>query len=583
MKKFITAVLPYYKPYKWKILMGILFVMLTNGFIVLGPWVLRIAINGLKDGVQPSKIWTYAGLIVGVALIASIFRFLMRKTIISASRYMEYDMRQTLFKHMLILDPSFYDHSKIGDLMTRSTSDIEQVRMVIGPGLMYAINTTFGFIFGITLMLTISIKMTLLVLMIAPIISVLVFFLSKLTHKASMESQEAFSALSATVQENLSGIRVVKAFQQSETQKALFDKNSSILKSKNMVLVFVRGAFFPIIMVVFGLAIAGIMLVGGWEIINGKQQIGDFVAFTSYLMILTWPIVTVGWVVTLFQRGRASMERIDEILNLEPDLQDSDEELTEVDDSLKGSVSYKNLGFTYPKSETPVFNDITFDLKKGNTLGIVGRVGTGKSTIASLLVRLYEATSGQIEVDGVDIRRWKKFDLRERIALVPQDPLLFSTTIRENIALGIEYSEDEINQAVEISRLVQDLEDFPHGLETEIGERGVTLSGGQKQRVAIARAVIRRPEIILFDDALSAVDADTEEQIVKNLNRFLKGRTSIIITHRISSVIEANEIIVIDNGDIVERGTHSELVKSGGIYTNIFQMQKLRDELEGVE
>ncbi len=583
MKKFINSVLPYYKPYKWKILLGILFVMLTNGFIVLGPWVLRTAINGLKDGVEPSKIWTYAGLIVGVALVAALFRFLMRKTIISASRYMEYDIRQTLFKHMLVLDPSFYDHSKIGDLMTRSTSDIEYVRMVIGPGLMYAINTTFGFVFGISLMLTISIKMTLLVLMIAPIISILVFFLSKLTHKASMESQEAFSALSATVQENLSGIRVVKAFQQSESQKLIFDERSHTLKSKNMILVLVRGAFFPIIMVVFGLAIAGIMLVGGWEIINGKQQIGDFVAFTSYLMILTWPIVTVGWVVTLVQRGRASMERIEEILNSEPDLLDSDEDTPEVDDSQKGSVSYSNLGFTYPKSETPVFNKISFEIRKGDTLGIVGRVGTGKSTIASLLVRLYEATSGEIKVDGVDIKKWKKFDLRERIAIVPQDPLLFSTTIKENIVLGIEYSDDELNQAVEISRLVQDLEDFPHGLETEIGERGVTLSGGQKQRVAIARAVIRRPDIILFDDALSAVDADTEEEIVKNLNKFLKGRTSIIITHRISSVVKANEIIVIDDGDIVERGTHSELVEAGGIYTNIFQMQKLREELEDVE
>jgi len=581
MREFIKRVLPYYRPYRKQIIAGLVFIIFTNAFQSLGPWVLRNAINGLQEHISESRLWHYAGLIIAVSIGAGIFRYLMRRTIIGASRYVEYDIRQKFFRHLLKLEPAFYDRSRIGDLMTRSTSDIEQVRMVLGPALMYTVNTIFGFIFGISLMLVISPLLTLVVVFVAPFVSIVVFYMGRRIHVASTASQQAFSDLSAQVQENLAGIRVVKAFRQHDSQEGKFAGRSGTLRGRNIRLVWLQAAFMPTVMFVFGGAVAAILVLGGKQIIEGNLKVGDFVAFVSYLMLLTWPMISVGWVVSLAQRGRASLIRINEYMVRDPALHDPLDAITESEE--KGHVQFENVTFTYPEAAFVTLKDVSFDLKPGGTLGVVGRVGSGKSTIASLLARMYDINDGVIRVDGHDIRDWARDSLRGRLAVVPQEALLFSVSIRENITLGGDYSDEEVDRAIEISRLVQDVPEFPHGLDTEVGERGITLSGGQKQRVAIARAIIRKPEIIVFDDALSAVDSDTEELILQNLSKYLEARTAIIISHRISSVSSADEIIVLEDGAIAERGRHSTLLRKKGVYADIFRKQKMKDELEGSE
>ncbi|GBE30484.1 putative multidrug resistance ABC transporter ATP-binding/permease protein YheI [bacterium BMS3Bbin04] len=579
MIDLIKKLAPYYKPYRTTVLLGLLFVILANAFKVLSPWVLRYSINEIESDISAVQLWQFAGMIVAVASVAGFFTYLMRKKVITVSREIEYDMRQKLLNHLLYLDPAFYDRSRIGDLMTRSTMDIEQVRMILGPGLMYTTNTIFGFLFAMILMFAISVPLTLIVITIGPIVAGIVFVIGRLLHKASRESQDSLSSLSALVQENLAGIRIVKAFRQHDEQERRFADQSQDLLDKKMKLVLFQGAFMPVIILLFGVAVAAIMLVGGWYIIQGTLRVGDYVAFTGYLMMLTWPMVSIGWVVSLVQRGRASMDRINELLDTQTELADP-KNLETPESRTNASISFNDVSFTYPKSETPALRNIKFELEAGKLLGIVGRVGSGKSTITALISRLYDATDGSVMVNDVDVRKWSKNDLRKRIAIVPQDPLLFSTSIRDNITIGGDFSDDEVNRAVEISRLVQDLDSFPNGLDTEVGERGITLSGGQKQRVAIARAVIRDSEMLIFDDALSAVDAQTEEMILSNLNKYIEGRTAIIITHRTTSVHNADEIIVLADGMIVERGRHVDLIKAKGSYADLFRRQKMSNELD---
>jgi len=552
---------------------------MANVFKVLSPWVLRHAVNQIEADISAASLWHLAGLIMLVAIGTGFFTFLMRKFVISVSRHIEYDMRQRLFQHLMLLDTSFYDRSRIGDLMTRSTSDIEQVRMVLGPALMYSVNTVFGFVFSIILMLTISVPLTFVVLVVGPLVAGMVFIVGKKVHKASVLSQEAFSDLSALVQENLAGIRVIKAFIQHEDEERRFADDSHKLLRRKMKLILFQGTFMPLILLLFGLAISMIMLIGGWFIIQGTLNVGDYVAFTGYMIILTWPMVSIGWVVSLVQRGRASLDRIHELLDREPELTSPEADGTP-DRGENASVQFDNVSFIYPQAEDPALREIEFNIQPGNVLGIVGKVGSGKSSIVALISRLYDTADGAVLVNGVDVRQWSKDELRKRIAIVPQDPLLFSTSIRENIRLGGDFSDEDVERAVEISRLVQDLDSFPDGLDTEVGERGITLSGGQKQRVAIARAVIRSSELLIFDDALSAVDAHTEELILNNLNKYIEGRTAIIITHRTTSVHEADEIIVMDDGKIVERGHHGDLLKMKGVYADLFRRQKIANELE---
>jgi len=580
MINFIRNTYPFYKPYKWLVLLGILFILLTNALQMAGPWLLRGAVNAFETGFDKHDLWVFAGKFILIAIFAGVFRYAMRKTLISVSRYIEYDIRKELYDNLIKLDTSFFDHARVGDLMTRLTSDIEQIRMVIGPALMYSVNTVFGFVFGISLMLLINVQMTSVMLLLAPLVVIVVFLLGSVVHSASMASQQAFSDLSVVVQENLSGIRVVKAFLQSDAQEKLFEEKAQTLKSKNLRLVIIRGAFMPAIMLLFGLGIAAILLLGGHLIMQDKLMIGDFVAFFSYMMLLTWPMIALGWVVSLFQRGRASFERVQALTSTDQTIVDGDYTGDSATSESKEHIIYENVGFSYNKDNNYELSDIQISLIKGNVLGVVGRVGTGKTTLISLLTRLYDVSEGKILVDGIDVRKWNKKALRSKIGIVPQDPLLFSTSIKNNITMFEEYSDEDVSKAIEISRLVQDIPDFPFGLETEVGERGITLSGGQKQRVAIARAVIRNPEILIFDDALSAVDTDTEEKILSNLDTFFEGRTNIIISHRLSSVVNADEIIVLEENHIVERGKHEDLIKLGGTYSDIFRKQELAAELE---
>lgn len=580
MKTFLKNVLPYYRPYRTAVWVGLAMTVLGNVFAVAQPWLIRDAINGLQTQISGRQIWILAGLIVVAALGSGLFTWGKRRLIIGVSRSIEFDIRQQLMRHLIALEPAFYDRSRIGDLMTRSTSDIEQVRMVIGPALMYMTTTVTSFIFSIALMMRISMQLTVIVLILGPIISSLVFLIGKLMQRASTESQEAFSDLSAMVQENLSGMRVVQAFRQVESQKEHFADRSSNLKRANLRLVLLNGSFFPAIMLIFGIAVALILLYGGKAIIDGKMLVGDFVAFTSYLMMLTWPMISTGWVVSLVQRGRASMVRIRALLDREVGLADPESPRSEPVKS--GEVVFDKVNFRYPEAEVDSLIDLSFTLAPGKTLGVVGRVGSGKSTIAHLMTRLYSPQQGRIEVEGVELGEWSAEALRNRITVVPQEALLFSTSIRDNITLGGEYSDEEVERAVTVSRLDQDVEDFPFGLNTEVGERGITLSGGQKQRVAIARAVIRQPQIVIFDDALSAVDAETEERILENFHAFLKGRTALIISHRVTSVATADEVLVLEEGRAVERGHHDQLLVKDGVYAQIFREQRLKSELEGV-
>lgn len=516
----IRKVLPCFKPYKTFVLIGLFFVLMANAFQAAAPWVLRLAINGLSEEIEAIQLWRYGGLILLIAIGSGTFRFLMRRTLIAVSRYIEYDLRQTIFRHLEKLEPAFYDHSRIGDLMARCTSDVEQVRMVLGPALMYTMNTVFGLIFGVSLMLAISVKLTLMVLIIFPVVSITVYHLGKRVHAASTASQEKLSDLTSITQESFSGIRVIKAFHQQKDQIERFTRISREYLSKNLNLVFQQAVFIPAIMLLFGIGIGAILLYGGKQIIDGEMKIGDFVAFTSYLMILTWPMISVGWVVSLFQRGNASLTRIDTILQRKPAITDSTGKTS--DEMIRGHIRFHKVSFTYPKSEQEVLKNISFDIKPGQKTGIVGRVGSGKSTVISLISRLYDGYEGEITLDDQPISSYSLHLLHSAIGIVPQDAFLFSTTIRENITLGREnISEHDLSGAIKISQLVQDLDDFPNGLETEIGERGITLSGGQKQRVAIARAIITNPPVILLDDPLSAVDADTEDRIAKNLKTFL--------------------------------------------------------------
>ncbi len=581
--KIFKRLLPYFRKYKYKVIVGLLFVVIANFFQMLNPWVLRRAINGLEDQFSHQYLILSGVYLLSIAVASGFFRFLMRKTIIGVSRNVEYDLRQTLFRHYLNLEPAFYDHNRVGDLMTRATSDIEQVRMVFGPALMYMTNTLFGLTFGLALMISISVKLTLIVAAIVPVMAVNVFFVGRKMHAASKASQEAFSDLSSTVQENLSGIRVIKAYRQEDHQKKLFEISSRNYFSKNLKQVYIQGIFFPFIMSIFGAAVAAILLIGGYQIIVGNIRIGDFVAFVSYLMLLAWPMISIGWVVGLIQRGAVSLQRLVTILDEEPQhnhFGNGKDANTIMKDK---SVAFHDVELTYPKAVKPSLTNVSFELLPGRTLGIVGRVGSGKSSIVSALTGLYTAQKGEISIGGIPIHDWDLRDLREHIAIVPQDPILFSTTIRENITFANGDLDGELEEAIQISRLVQDIQQFPDGIETEVGERGITLSGGQKQRVAIARAVIRNPDILILDDALSAVDSSTEHMIVENLNRYMEGKTSIIVTHRLSTVQDADEIIVMDQGKIAERGKHKALLEINGIYAELWKRQQLAKELEEAE
>jgi ATP-binding cassette, subfamily B, multidrug efflux pump len=479
------------------------------------------------------------------------------------------------------LPSSFYNRHRTGDLMTRLTSDLDSVRNVLGPGIMYPMDTISMAIFVLAMMVVISLKMTLMVLLFAPLVSLTVFYLGRITYKLHTRIQEQFSTLSACAEENFAGVRIVRAFAQEDREIRKFDDLHREYVKRNLAMVRVQAAFMPAMFLMFEIGTAMILLLGGYGILRNQLSLGDFVAFVGYLSMLAWPMIAVGWVANLFQRGAASMQRISTILDIEPEIQQP--EAARVPEQTRGEIVFENVGFSYGE-EVTTLTGLDFTIPAGKTVAIVGRTGSGKSSLVSLIPRLYDPNSGRVLIDGIPTSEWDLSALRDMIGMVPQEASLFSESLSANIRFGAESADDERMKAMsEIAQLSKDVADFRDGYDTVVGERGLTLSGGQKGRTALARALLKDPKILILDDALAAVDTQTEEQILEKLREFMKGRTSIIISHRVSTVKAADEIFVLDKGQVVERGTHEELLECGGYYAELERMQRLEAELEEME
>jgi ATP-binding cassette subfamily B protein len=491
----------------------------------------------------------------------------------------EYELRNDLFNHLQKLSLSYFHKIKTGDIMARATNDLKAVRMLLGPGIRNLLNTIIMGSTAIILMLIINSKLTLYSLIPLPILTVaVIIFSSRIFHRFK-KVQEQFSSISAGVQENLSGIRVVKAYVQEENEKRKFKQLNQDYMNKNMSLVKIWGPFFPFIMLIAGIGIVIVLWFGGQLVITGEISLGQFVQFSGYLMMLTWPMMALGWVINLVQRGSASMGRLMEILDQVPEIKDN--EWTQDINILEGEIEFKNVSFAY--DEKVILKNINLKIPKGMTIGIMGPTGSGKTTLVNLIPRLLELRQGSLTIDGREIKTIPLKVLRRNIGYVPQETFLFSESLKENIIYGLEgFDEAKLRRAVSISALDDEIERFSQRYETPVGERGVTLSGGQKQRTALSRAIIREPKILILDDAFSSVDVDTEEKILKQLRKFRERRTCILVAHRVSTIHDADLIVVLKDGEIVEQGTHKELVASGGIYANTYRQQRLREELERI-
>ena len=577
----LLRLLPFLKPYRRALWVGSLVAVLNNAIGVLTPWVLKLAVDGLQSGVTRVQLANYALMILGIAVVAGVLRYYMRMILIGMSRHVELDLRNAVFKHLQRLPASFYNRHRTGDLMARMTSDLDSVRNVLGPGIMYPIDTITIALFSIALMFLLSWKLTVFVLLSAPVISLTVYYLGRLTYKLHTRIQEQYSALSDTAQENLAGVRVVRAYAQEEREVRKFDAINFEYVHRNLAMTKAQALFMPMMFLLFEIGAALILLLGGRGIFRGELTLGDFVAFVGYLGMLAWPMIAVGWVANLFQRGAASMKRLSEILDIEPEIKQP--ALPHKPEHSRGEIVFENVRFRYGENE-PTLKDVNITIPAGRTVAVIGRTGSGKSTLVSLIPRLFDPTEGHVRIDGVATTDWDLDALREMVGIVPQDALLFSDTLRHNILFGItEADEERFLEVAEISQIAKDVADFRDGYDTVVGERGLTLSGGQKGRTSLARALMRNPKILILDDALAAVDTHTEEEILRGLQRFMRGRTSIIISHRVSTVRHADEIIVIDEGEIIERGTHDELVSAGGYYSELERMQRLEAELEELE
>jgi ATP-binding cassette subfamily B multidrug efflux pump len=577
----LLKLLPFLRPYRRKIVGGSLIALANNAIGVLAPWVLKLAVDDLEHGVSVERLAEYAALIVLIALSAGILRYFMRVILIGMSRRVELDLRNAVFGHLQSLSASFYNRHRTGDLMARMTSDLESVRNVLGPGIMYPIDTVSMAIFSIALMLMISPRLTLFVLLAAPIVSLTVFYLGRITYKLHMLIQEQFARISDRVEENLSGVRVVRAFAQEEHEIVKFDAVNREYVNRNLAMTRVQALFMPVMFLLFEIGTALILLLGGRGIIRGELTLGDFVAFVGYLGMLAWPIIAVGWVANLFQRGAASMKRLNALLDAEPEV--AQPATPRVPENVQGAIVFENVRFRYDDHNAALRN-INFRIEAGQTVAFVGRTGSGKTTLVSLIPRLFDPTEGAVLIDGIPTTEWNLEVLRSQIGMVPQDALLFSDTLRHNIEFGVGNADDHRFSAVtDISQIEKDVQDFRNGYDTLVGERGLTLSGGQKGRASLARALVRDPKILILDDALAAVDTHTEEDILQGLKRFMEHRTSIIISHRVSTVRQADMIFVIDDGEIIEQGSHAKLVAMGGYYADLERLQRLEAELDAME
>ena len=584
MFRNLTPLVPYLKRYRRGFFWGGVSVVLSNAIWILFPQVLRIAIDDLNHGVTREKIFLYAGLLVGVSLAKGIFLFLTRWIIIGISRDIEFDLRNDLFRQLEKQPAGYYAEHRTGDIMARMTNDLNAVRMLLGPAIMYSANTVLFSIGAVFFLLRISPFLTLVALVPLPLASVLVQTMGRKIHERFERIQAMFSEISAQAQENFSGARLVRAFAQEEPQIASFEAANRENVRRGLRLVQLMGMLWPTLEFILGLSLAITLLVGGHEVLSHRISVGDFVAFNTYMMMLTWPIIALGWVVNLVQRGTASVIRIDELMKEKPTIDDAAANpAIGPETRLNGKIEFRHLNFAYTDTEgkpVPVLHDINLQIPAGTSLALVGPTGSGKSTLVALIARLYDAEPGTVLIDDRPVREYPLATLRANIGFVPQETFLFSESIRENIAFGApDASRDDVLRAAEAAHIRREFEDFPHGMDTAVGERGLTLSGGQKQRTAIARAVVRDPAILILDDALASVDTYTEETILRQLREVMRDRTTIFISHRISTVRHADRIAVLVNGRIAELGTHEELLSLGHFYASLYEKQLLEEEL----
>ncbi|HKB99506.1 MAG TPA: ABC transporter ATP-binding protein [Terriglobales bacterium] len=601
MPKNLRPLVPYLKRYRSGLFWGALCVLFNNGIWILFPQVLRRAVNDLHSGVTRQKLLTYSLLILAIALIKGIFQFLTRWVVIGISRDIEFDLRNDLFAHLERLSYSYYQRNRTGDIMARATNDLNAVRMLLGPAIMYSANTIVFTAGALAFMLAISPKLTIYAFLPLPIASIVIQYFGRRIHERFERIQAMFSDISARAQENFSGARVIRAYVQEQAEIAAFENANQEYIRRSLGLVRLMGMLWPTLELMLGAAVVIVLWLGGREVLMGKISVGDFVAFNTYMVQLTWPVIALGWVINIFQRGTASLVRINEIISQQPEIVDEsalalDNGATGVSPvppggdarlstNILGEIEFRNLNFAY--NGTSVLKDINLRIPAGSSLAIVGPTGSGKTTLVNLIPRIYDAEPGSVLIDGQPLRQFPLDSLRRHIGFVPQETFLFSDTIRENIAFGIaeengEASLDQIKAAAEAANIAQDIEGFPEGYSTTVGERGITLSGGQKQRTAIARALLRSPRILILDDALSSVDTHTEDKILNHLREIMHGRTTIFISHRVSTVRNADLIAVLHQGRIVELGTHDQLIARNGYYTDLYNKQLLEEELAEV-
>jgi len=576
----LRPLLPYMKRYRWGYLMGVLCVFLHNGIWILFPKVLGTAADILHEGVaqQRQKLLLYAGLLLAIGLSKGIFQFLTRWIVIGISRDIEFDLRNDLFAHLEKLSYSYYQRYRTGDIMARATNDLSAVRNLLGPAIMYSANTIVLTVGALAFMMSISPRLTLYTFLPFPIASVLIQYFGRQIHDRFERIQAMFSDISARAQENFSGARLIRAYVQEEAEIGLFEKENKEYIRRSLKLVRLMGMLWPTLEFMLGCAIVLVIWLGGREVVGGRITVGQFVSFNSYMLQLMWPIIALGYVINLFQRGTASLGRLNEIMQEQPQIQDTP---AAKDLNIDGGIEFRGLNFSYDGK--PVLHDVNLRIPAGSSLAIVGPTGSGKTTLVSLIPRIYDATPGAILIDGRPVRDYSLASLRHSIGFVPQETFLFSDRIRENIALGVDFATDaEIHAAADAANIAADIESFPEGYETLVGERGITLSGGQKQRTAIARALIRNPKILILDDALSSVDTHTEDKILNHLRDLMRGRTTIFISHRVSTVRNADRIAVLHGGRVVELGTHDELLALNGYYSDLYNRQLLEEELAEV-
>lgn len=570
--------LSYFAPYKRTMIVGIACVLMTNIVKVSAPLVLRHAVDDLAADVLHSKLLMYAGLLISIAFAQGVFLFTQRRLLINMSRDIEYDLRSDFYAHLQKLPFEFYQTHRTGDLMARATNDLSAVRMIVGPALMYSMNTIFAMALLIPLMASISWRLTLLAFLSMPLVATATNYFSKRIHDRFEKVQEYFGTVSNRAQESLAGVRVIRAYTQEQAEIESFKAVNREFVNRNLKLIRLSGVFHPILQFFIGLGFIAVLWFGGSLVVSGTITIGEFVQFTLYLGLLVWPMIALGWVINIFQRGMASMGRMHNIMSIEPTIRDAGN--ARGIGAIEGEIEFRGLTFTYNEARDPALRDINLHIKAGQTVAFVGGVGSGKSTMMNLVTRLLEAEEGQMLIDGRSIREIPLGLLRASIGYVPQETFLFSETIAENISFGVEHATgEEIERAATEAGIAEEIREFPEGFQTLVGERGITLSGGQKQRTAIARALIRRPRILILDDALSSVDTYTEEKILGHLRRVMSGRTSLIVSHRVSTVKDADVIVVLEDGRIAERGTHDSLIAGRGLYAELYEKQLLEEEL----